>query len=146
MNSMRRTVIIAIIVFLAAIGGVVAGRLIVDPPLPAENELHALLHNGLDLDSTQHAKLEALEKQFAIRKQALELEMRADNASLASAIEKEHGYGTEVAAAVDQSHMAMGQLQKETLEHIFSMRALLNPDQMVKFDAAVVKALTADQK
>jgi len=123
-----------------------AGRLIVDPRLPPENELHALLHNGLDLDSTQHAKLEALEKQFAIRKQALELEMRADNAKLAAAIENEHGYGTEVAAAVDKSHMAMGELQKETLEHIFAMRALLRPDQVAKFDAAVVKALTADQK
>ena len=146
MSSMRRTIIIAIIVFLSAIGGVMAGRLIVDPLLPPENELHALLHNGLDLDSTQHAKLEALEKQFAIRKQALELEMRADNAKLAAAIENEHGYGTEVAAAVDKSHMAMGELQKETLEHIFAMRALLRPDQVAKFDAAVVKALTADQK
>jgi hypothetical protein len=146
MSGLRQTIIIAVIVFLAAIGGVVAGRLIVDPPLPAENELHALLHNGLDLDDTQHAKLAALEKQFAIRKQALELEMRADNAKLAAAIENEHGYGTEVAAAVDQSHMAMGELQKETLEHIFAMRALLKPDQVAKFDAAVVKALTADQK
>ena len=70
--------------------------------------------------------------------------MRADNAKLAAAIENEHGYGTEVAAAIDQSHMAMGQLQKETLEHIFAMRALLRPDQVAKFDAAVVKALTAD--
>ncbi|HQS13577.1 MAG: heavy metal resistance protein [Sphingomonadales bacterium 35-56-22] len=146
MSNMRRTIIIAIIVFLSAIGGVMAGRLIVNPPVPPENELHALLHNGLDLDANQHAKLEALEKQFAIRKQALELEMRADNAKLAAAIENEHGYGTEVAAAIDQSHMAMGQLQKETLEHIFAMRALLRPDQVAKFDAAVVKALTADQK
>ena len=146
MSSLRRTTIIAIIVFLAAIGGVVAGRLFVNPPLPPENELHALLHNGLDLDATQHAKLEALEKQFAIRKQSLELEMRADNAKLAAAIENERGYGTAVAAAVDQSHMAMGELQKATLEHIFAMRALLRSDQVAKFDAAVVKALTADQK
>ena len=146
MSSLRRTIVIAIIVFLAAIGGVVAGRFIVNPPLPPENELHALLHNGLDLDATQHAKLEALEKQFAIRKRALELEMRTDNAKLAAAIENEHGYGTEVAAAVDESHMAMGQLQKETLEHTFAMRALLRPNQVAKFDAAVVKALTADQK
>ena len=146
MSGMRQTIIIAIIVFLAAIGGVVAGRLIVDPPMPPENELHALLHNGLDLDANQHAKLEVLEKQFAIRKQALELEMRADNAKLAAAIENEHGYGTEVAAAVDQSHMAMGELQKETLEHIFAMRALLRSNQVAKFDAAVVKALTTDQK
>ena len=146
MNNLRRTLLIATFVFLAAFGGVFAGRLLTTPKPHAENELHALLHNGLDLDTAQLSKLEALEKHFAMRKKALELEMRADNAKLAAAIENEHGYGTEVAAAIDQSHMAMGQLQKETLEHIFSMRALLRPDQARKFDAAVVKALTADQK
>lgn len=146
MGGFRRTFLIAVMVFLAALAGVYAGRTLTAPTPPPESEIHALLHDGLNLDAKQLAQLEILEKQFAIRKQALELEMRADNASLASAIEKEHGYGTEVAAAVDQSHMAMSQLQKETLEHIFSMRALLKPDQMVKFDAAVVKALTDDQK
>ena len=146
MGGFRRSVAIAVIVFLAALAGVYAGRSLTAPPPPPESEIHALLHDGLNLDAKQLAQLETVEKQFAIRKQALEVEMRADNAKLAAAIENEHGYGTEVAAAVDQSHMAMGQLQKETLEHIFSMRALLKPDQMVKFDAAVVKALTADQK
>ena len=146
MVGFRRTFFIAVIVFLAALAGVYAGRTLTAPGPPPESEIHTLLHDELNLDAKQLAQLEVLEKQFAIRKQALELEMRADNASLASAIEKEHGYGTEVAAAVDQSHMAMGQLQKETLEHIFSMRALLKSDQMIKFDAAVVKALTADQK
>ena len=146
MVGFRRTFFIAVIVFLAALAGVYAGRTLTAPVPPPESEIHTLLHDELNLDAKQLAQLEVLEKQFAIRKQALELEMRADNASLASAIEKEHGYGTEVAAAVDRSHMAMGQLQKETLEHIFSMRALLKSDQMIKFDAAVVKALTADQK
>jgi hypothetical protein len=36
----------------------------------------------------------------------------------------------------------MGMLQKETLKHIFAMRAVLRPDQAAKFDAAVVKVLT----
>ena len=40
----------------------------------------------------------------------------------------------------------MGQLQKETLEHIFAMRAVLRPDQAARFDAAVVKALTAKER
>jgi hypothetical protein len=40
----------------------------------------------------------------------------------------------------------MGDLQKETLEHIFAMRAVLRPDQAAKFDDAVVKALTAQKK
>lgn len=146
MSGTKRTVIIAVIVFLSALGGVFVGRLLVTPPPPPENGIHALLHNSLDLDAAQHAKLDILEKQFAIRKRGLELEMRADNAKLAAAIEEEHGYGPKVARAVDQSHIVMGQLQKETLEHIFAMRALLRPNQAAKFDAGVVKALTADKK
>jgi hypothetical protein len=36
----------------------------------------------------------------------------------------------------------MGQLQKETLQHIFAMRGVLRPDQAAQLDAAIVKALT----
>src|SRR3546814_12728085 len=41
---------------------------------------------------------------------------------------------------------SMGELQNETLEHIFAMRAVLKPDQAAKFDAAVTKALTAKEQ
>ena len=85
----------------------------------AYSELHALLHDQLHLETAQHAKLDTLEQQFAVRRKARELEMRADNARLAAAIEAEHG---------------------------FAMRGLLRPDQTAKFDGAVVKALTGDQK
>ena len=138
--------LVAIIAFAAAIAGVWLGRAMLAPKPAADSELHALLHDQLNLDPAQHAKLDALEAQFAVRRKALELEMRADNAKLAAAIEAEHGYGPQVSNAIDQSHIAMGELQKETLEHIFSMRGLLRVDQAVKFDGAVVKALTADQK
>ena len=146
MTGLSRTLLIAIIAFAAAIAGVWLGRAMLAPKPGADSELHALLHDQLDLDLAQHAKLDALEGQFAVRRKALELEMRADNAKLAAAIEAEHGYGPQVSSAIDQSHIAMGELQKETLEHIFAMRGLLRPDQAAKFDEAVVKALTADQK
>ena len=146
MTNLQRTLLAALIVFAAAIAGVWVGRAVVAPKPAAGSELHALLHDRLDLDAAQHAQLNALEAQFAVRRKALELEMRADNAKLAAAIEAEHGFGPQVSSAVDQSHMAMGQLQKETLEHVFAMRALLRPDQTAKFDEAVGKALTADQK
>lgn len=87
-------------------------------------------------------KLERLERLYAIRRSAIELQMRADNAALAAAIETEHGYGPAVAAAVDRAHATMGDLQKATLAHIFAMRQLLTPRQTPRFDAAVVKALT----
>lgn len=140
----RRLLLIAVVAFVAAVGGVFAGRALVTRlSSPPETELHAILHHKLDLDAGQRARIEVYERQFAVRRHALEAEMRADNARLARAIMAEHGYGPEVTAAVDRSHRAMGELQKETLQHIFRLRAVLNPDQARRFDAAAVEALTA---
>lgn len=146
MTDRRRLLLIALIAFGAAILGAVIGRSFIAPPKPVENELHALLHHQLELDQGQQARMEEIERRFAVRKRALELELRADNARLADAIQAEHGYGPAVKAAVDRSHQAMGELQNETLEHIFAMRAVLKPDQAAKFDAAVTKALTAKEQ
>ncbi|MFC0203277.1 heavy metal resistance protein [Sphingobium sp. GW456-12-10-14-TSB1] len=146
MRDWRRIALLVLLTFAAALAGVVIGRLYVVPQKPVENELHELLHSQLRIDAEQHERLDVIEKKFAIRRRALEAELRADNVRLAEAIEIEHGYGPKVAAAVDRSHQAMGELQKETLEHIFSMRAVLRPDQAVKFDEAVVKALTAKER
>lgn len=140
----RRTLFVALIAFLAAIAGVAIGRLVILTHEAQGSELHELLHHQLKLDAGQQARLDTLEQRFAVRRKALELEMRADNARLADAIEAEHGNGPRVAAAVDDSHRAMGELQKETLAHIFAMRQILRPEQTAAFDRAVVKALTTD--
>lgn len=142
MRGGRRFLLLIGIVFLAAVVGAVVGRMFITAHAPVETELHALLHHDLDLDEGQKAQMEAIERRFAVRRQTLELALRSDNARLASAIQAEHGYGPQVAAAVDRSHHVMGALQKETLEHIFAMRAVLRPDQARRFDEAVVKALT----
>jgi hypothetical protein len=139
-----RTALTIAAAFLAALAGVFVGRSLAAHGEAPSSELHAVLHDRLDLDNGQKARLEALERQFAVRRKALELELRADNALLAEAIESEHGYGPKVAAAVDRSHEAMGRLQKETLSHVFAMRQLLRPDQAARFDGAVTKALTAE--
>lgn len=142
----RRTWLLAIVAFVAALAGVLIGRSISDRQPEQPSALHELLHEELNLDEQQLARIEGLEQRFAIRKRELELELRADNARLAAAIEAEHGYGPRVTAEIDRSHRAMGELQKETLSHIFAMRAVLRPDQAEKFDRAVVRALTADAK
>lgn len=146
MTGWRRWLLIAVIAFAAAMGGVFAGRALLDRPSHTGAELHALLHDQLDLDDRQEQRLEALERGFAARRKSLEQELWLDNARLATAIGAERGYGPRVAEAVDASHGAMGRLQKETLEHVFAMRAILRPDQATKFDAAVVKALTTEPK
>jgi hypothetical protein len=130
--------------FLAAIGGVFVGRVLFPAPAPPGAELHEVLHHQLALDTGQQARLELLEQKFAVQRRGLELQLRADNAQLAEAMEAEHGNGPRVTAAVDHSHAVLGQLQKATLAHIFAMRQLLRPNQTPPFDRAVVKALTDD--
>src|SRR3546814_5613298 len=100
-----------LIAFLAAIAGAFIGRAFIAAPAPVENELHSLLHHNLKLDRAQQTQMDEIERRFAIRRQALELELRADNARLADAIQAEHGYGPAVGAAIDRSHQAMGELQ-----------------------------------
>jgi Spy/CpxP family protein refolding chaperone len=141
-----RALLVAAIAFAAAIAGVFVGRELVATGHHRQgSELHSLLHDELNLDPDQHDRIDKMERDYAIKRRAIELEIRSDNARLAAAIEAEHGYGPRVAEAVDRSHGAMGELQKITLEHIFEMRSALRPDQAAKFDAAVTKVLTADQ-
>ena len=146
MRSAWRIALIALIAFVAAVAGVYVARTLGDQPRKSESELHAFLHNELKLDASQEAKIETIEARFAVRKKALELNMRAANARLAEAIEAEHGYGPKVTAAVDDVHHVMGSMQKETLEHLFEMRGVMNADQARRFDKTVVKALTADAR
>jgi Spy/CpxP family protein refolding chaperone len=145
-KPLRWTIVIAVVAFLAGIAGVFIGRALIPMPQDEGSELHEVLHHQLNLDQGQRDRLVTLEQRFAIRRRALELELRAANARLAGAIQAEHGNGPQVAAAVDASHAAMGELQKETLAHIFAMRQILRPDQAAKFDQAVVKALTVDAR
>lgn len=146
MSTRARLILCVIAAFIAAIGGVFVGRALLPAPAQPGAELHDVLHHRLALDANQEARLKELEQRFAVQRRALELELRADNARLAEAIEAEHGNGPRVAAAVDRSHAAMGELQKATLAHIFAMRQLLRPDQTAQFDRAVVKALTDDAR
>ncbi len=146
MTMPRRFLIIGLIAFLAAVAGVFVGRALVDAPRANETELHAMLHRELKLSADQQQRLRPIEAQFKARREALELEMRAANIRLAQAIEAEHGYGPQVTKAIDETHAVMGELQKETLEHLFAMRGVLDPDQARMFDKRVVKALTTEAR
>lgn len=146
MTMPRRFLIIGLIAFLAALAGVFVGRALVDAPRANETELHAMLHRELKLSADQQQRLRPIEAQFKARREALELEMRAANIRLAQAIEAEHGYGPQVTKAIDETHAVMGELQKETLEHLFAMRGVLDPDQARMFDKRVVKALTTEAR
>lgn len=142
MGNFARYALVALIAFCMAIAATWLSRSLIEPRHAEGGELHALMHEKLRLDPAQKARVELLEKDFAGQRQALDAQLREANAELAAAIVSEHQYGPKVANAVDHCHMAMGELQKATLRHVFAMRGVLRPDQAAQFDAAVGKALT----
>lgn len=129
---------------LVAIGGAWAGASYMVRRMQEEPPLHDLMHKKLGLTAEQERRIGGLERDFAIRRQALEAEMRAANVELARAIGQEHAYSPAVQQAVDRFHHAMGELQKETILHVLAMRQVLTPNQAKIFDDTVVKALTED--
>lgn len=133
----------ALVAFAAGLGGVWLGMHTFQRSAPS---LHDIVHERLDLTAEQTRRIEGIEAEFATRRQALELEMRAANADLAGAIRAEQGYGAGVIAATERFHSAMGELQSETIRHIFSMREVLTPDQQTVFDSTVIESLTSEER
>lgn len=142
MGNFPRYALVVLVAFAMALAASWLGRSLFEPHHQPGGELHVLMHEKLDLDPAQKQQIERLEAGFARQRTVLDARMREANAGLAKAMASEHQYGPHVAEAVDRCHMAMGELQKATLRHVFAMRAVLRPDQAARFDAAVSKALT----
>lgn len=141
MSAAARYILVAVIAFLVALGALWFGQHL-RAAAPQESRLDAVLHHELDLEPAQKQRIDALEQGFAARRMQLEGELKAANAQLADAIAHDHAYGPAAERAVDRSHVAMGELQKATLRHVFAMRGVLRADQTARFDKAVVEALT----
>lgn len=143
MRIVLRTLLLA---SFASIIGVFAARTFLERQHSARSGIHAIIHEEIELDAGQKQKLVEIERVFGPRRAAIVAELRSENALLAAAIAAEKRAGPRVNAAVDRSHEALGRLQKETLAYVFALRQLLRPDQAPRFDQAVVKALTEDQR
>lgn len=143
--AIRGILVTVVVAFVAGLGGVFVGRMVFSQT-QAVPSLHQAVHHDLDLSPEQRQRIDVLERDFAGRRQALELEMRTANSELAAAILEEHGYGVRVTAAVERFHGAMGELQSATIQHVFAMREVLTPEQQTRFDSAVTAALTAESR
>jgi Spy/CpxP family protein refolding chaperone len=144
--SLKGLAATAAVAFLAGLAGVWVGTTAMHALHQGRPGLHEVVHDELNLTAEQTTRIEAIESEFATRRRALEIEMQAANAELAAAIREEHGYGPRVTAAVERFHHAMGELQSETIQHVFEMREVLTPEQQAIFDRTVVDALTAEQQ
>jgi len=140
-RSLLLTIVLSVI---AASAGAWGGARYVVSQMHHATSLHQTVHEKLHLTADQEQRISGLERDFAVRRHALEADMRAANADLAQAIQQGHAYTPAVQQAIDRSHHAMSELQKQSILHVLAMRQVLTPEQTARFDDTVVKALTED--
>ena len=142
MSPTRRAIIVTVILaFLAGICGVFVGTKLLAPKTTPDNALHAMLHSKLNLTAAQDKNIAKEEARFALIRAKLEADAHSANVELAKAIQTSKRDGPEVQTAIEHVHMTLGNYQKETVSHIFRMRAVLTPDQAETFDRSVAQAL-----
>lgn len=144
--TVRNIVLTVVLAAIAGAAGAAASARYFSNEHPSPPSMHDVLHDELNLTSEQERRLEAAELRFAERRATLTREMQAANAELAKAIRDSERYGPEVQTAVEHFHASMGDLQKETVLHMFEMRSLLTPEQAARFDRRVGEALTQEDR
>lgn len=144
MSATRGLLLTVFLSVIAASAGAWGGAHYVVGRMHRPASLHQTIHGKLHLTPEQDRRIGGLERDYAVRRHALEAEMRAANADLAQAIQATHAYTPAVQQAIDRSHHAMSALQKQSILHVLAMRQVLTPEQSAKFDDTVVKALTED--
>ena len=144
MSPLRNLLLTVVLSVVAAAAGAWGGARYVVGHMHHPEPLHQVVHERLHLSPDQTRRIEGLERDYDTRRSALEAEMRAANADLAQAMAQEHAYTPRVQAAIDRFHMAMGELQKQSILHVLAMRGVLTPDQAAAFDQTVVKALNQE--
>ncbi|VAV92915.1 hypothetical protein MNBD_ALPHA06-1833 [hydrothermal vent metagenome] len=138
---MRNTIIVIVLALIAGLAGVWIGKTLFLAAPNDSADLHAEVHNSLNLSRQQDREISVIEKDFAKQKQVLEEKLKAANGSLTDAIQKDRELSAEVKLAGDEYLKVLGELQNETLRHIFSMRSVLNEQQAKQFDVIVIRSL-----
>jgi len=103
---------------------------------------HIQIHQKLGLTPEQEKKLEPIEQRFAQQKEQLLQSIRQANVQLAKAIREDKPNSSEITTAVAAIHAAQGELQKVTLDHVFEMNAVLQPEQYQRLLDLTAQALS----
>lgn len=147
MSPAHRAIILTVILaFLAGLIGVFVGTKLLAPKETPDNALHAMLHSKLKLSAAQDQNIAEEEKRFAFIRARLEADAHSANVELAKAIQTSKRDGPEVQMAIEHVHSTLGNYQKQTVSHIFRMRAVLTPEQAEIFDRSVAQALMQEPR
>lgn len=96
---------------------------------PSQETAHDWVHSQLELTDEQDAALIPIERDYHGRRDGLERALHEANVALAEAILADGRDSDRVHAAIEEIHSRMGDLQKVTISHVFSMRDVLTPEQ-----------------
>ena len=110
-----------------------------------EENLHDVIHKRFKLSPAEHARLETAEARYERRREEIEAQIRAANSKLAAAIRTDPEMSPEVATASAEVEGAAAELQRVTLQHVFEMRAALDPAHRQAYDDVTIEALTRDR-
>lgn len=109
-----------------------------------QTDLHAWMHEHLDITPEQHAKLEPLEAEFEKLRVKLKDELRLADVALAQTIRDPKMNEAAMNAALERLNKAQGALQRATLDHFFIMKRYLRPAQADKLLEWTYDSLTRD--
>jgi len=105
---------------------------------------HEWIHKELGATNEQERTLEPIENAFEQRKAVLSQRIREANGELADVILTDQQDSARVNAAIEKIHAAQGQLQMETIAHVFAMKAVLTPTQFEKLLQLTAAALRSN--
>ncbi len=109
-----------------------------------QTDLHAWMHQHLDITPEQHEKLEPLEAEFENLRVKLKEELRLADVALAQTIREPNVNEAAMNAALERLNKAQRTLQKATLDHFFVMKRYLRPAQASKLLEWTHDSLTRD--
>jgi len=117
------------------------------PAQPLRAAVDELSRRGLTgLTSQQKQQINAIDQRYAHTRTVLRARIAAANVELSNALAEEMGFGPAVEKSIDDLKTQVGELQRQTVLYVLSLRAVLTPPQQAIFDEKVVAALMTDTR
>ncbi len=117
------------------------------PAQPLRAAVDELSRRGLTgLSAQQKQQINAIDQRYAHTRTVLRAHIAEANVELSNALAEEMGFGPAVEKSIDDLESQVGELQRQTVLYVLSLRAVLTPPQQAIFDQKVVAALMTDTR
>lgn len=135
--------LVLLLALVAVVSSAVTAWVLTKGSRPVPQDYHSWIHEELGMTDEQERRLEPSERRYEETKRHLTEVIRLANQELAQAISEDRANSPRVQAAVQRIHAAMGELQQATLQHIFEMKEVLEPEQYDRLIELTREALEA---